>query len=33
MTELIQSMIEPLRWLANSDFKPAWNPGGQPAAN
>jgi aminopeptidase YwaD len=33
MTELIQSMIEPLRWLANSDFKPAWNPGGQPAGN
>jgi aminopeptidase YwaD len=30
MTELIQSMVEPLRWLVNSDFKPAWNPGGQP---
>jgi aminopeptidase YwaD len=33
MTQLIQSMIEPLRWLANSDFKPAWNPGGQPHGN
>jgi len=25
LTELIQSMIEPLRWLGNSDFKPAGN--------
>jgi len=33
MTELIQSMVEPLRWLVNSDFTPAWNPGGQPAGN
>jgi len=30
MTNAIQSMIEPVRWLANSGFKPAWNPGGQP---
>ena len=30
MTQLIQSMIEPLRWLANSDFRPEWNPGGKP---
>ncbi len=30
MTQLIQSMIEPLRWLANSDFRPQWNPGGKP---
>ncbi len=33
MTQLIQSMIEPLRWLVNSDFKPAWNPGGAPTGN
>ena len=30
MTTAIQSLIDPLRWLADSDFKPAWNPGGQP---
>ena len=30
MTKAIQSLIEPLRWLATSDFKPSWNPGGQP---
>ncbi len=30
MTAAIQSLIEPLRWLAASDFKPAWNPGGKP---
>jgi hypothetical protein len=30
MTAAIQSLVEPVRWLANSDFKPAWNPGGQP---
>jgi Zn-dependent M28 family amino/carboxypeptidase len=30
MTAAIQSLVEPMRWLANSDFKPAWNPGGQP---
>lgn len=32
MTTAIQSLIEPVRWLANSDFKPAWNAGGQPKA-
>ena len=26
----IASMIAPLTWLANSDFKPQWKPGGQP---
>jgi aminopeptidase YwaD len=31
MTRAIQSLIEPVRWLANSDFRPAWNPGGAPA--
>ncbi|MEO7041570.1 MAG: M28 family peptidase, partial [Gemmatimonadaceae bacterium] len=30
MTSAIQSMIDPLKWLASSDFKPAWNPGGKP---
>jgi len=30
MTTAIQSLVEPVRWLAGSDFKPTWNPGGQP---
>jgi aminopeptidase YwaD len=30
MTSAIQSLIDPLRWLATSDFKPAWNAGGRP---
>ena len=30
MTAAIQSLVEPMRWLAMSDFKPAWNKGGQP---
>ncbi|QHN02966.1 M28 family peptidase [Granulicella sp. WH15] len=30
MTSAIQSLVEPVRWLATSDFKPSWNPGGQP---
>jgi Zn-dependent M28 family amino/carboxypeptidase len=30
MTEAIQSLVEPVRWLASSDFVPAWNKGGQP---
>lgn len=30
MTAAIQSLVEPLRWLADSDFKPEWNPGGKP---
>ncbi|HEY1578385.1 MAG TPA: M28 family peptidase [Terracidiphilus sp.] len=30
MTRAIQSLIEPLRWLATSDFRPQWNPGGEP---
>ncbi len=33
MTSAIQSLIEPLRWLAASDFRPAWNPKGQPEAH
>ena len=30
MTNAIASMIEPIRWLADSTWKPAWNPGGKP---
>ena len=30
MTAAIQSLVEPVRWLADSDFVPAWNAGGQP---
>ncbi len=30
MTAAIQSLIEPVRWLAMSDFKPEWNAGGKP---
>jgi aminopeptidase YwaD len=33
MTNAIQSMVGPIRWLANTRFKPAWNPGGQPRAH
>jgi Zn-dependent M28 family amino/carboxypeptidase len=31
MTNAISSMINPVRWLANSTWKPQWNPGGRPA--
>jgi len=31
MTAAIQSLVEPVRWLAMSDFKPEWNPGGKPS--
>jgi len=30
MDEAIGSLVGPVNWLVNSDFKPAWNPGGQP---
>ena len=30
MTAAIQSLVEPMRWLADSSFKPEWNEGGQP---
>ena len=30
LTDAIRSMLEPIRWLANSDFKPAWLPGKKP---
>jgi Zn-dependent M28 family amino/carboxypeptidase len=26
----ISSMLEPIRWLADTDWKPDWNPGGRP---
>ncbi len=31
MTAAIQSLVEPVRWLASSDFVPQWNPGGKPS--
>ena len=30
MTAAIQSLIEPARWLANSDYVPQWKPGQKP---
>ncbi|OYY68339.1 MAG: peptidase M28 [Sphingomonas sp. 28-63-12] len=30
MTRAIQSLVEPARWLANSDYVPSWKPGGKP---
>ena len=30
MTAAIQSLVEPMRWLAGSDFRPEWNVGGRP---
>jgi hypothetical protein len=30
MTDAIRSMLEPIRWLANASFKPAWLPGQRP---
>ena len=30
MTNAIASMLEPIRWLADSNFRPQWNPGGDP---
>src|SRR5882672_10974250 len=30
MTEAIESMVEPVRWLVNTDFKPQWNKDGKP---
>ncbi len=31
MTSAIQSLVDPIRWLANSDVKPAWVAGGRPS--
>jgi hypothetical protein len=30
MSRAIQSLVAPIRWLANSEFTPAWRPGMQP---
>ena len=30
MTTAIRSMLEPIRWLANSEFVPQWLPGKKP---
>lgn len=30
MTAAIKSMVQPIRWLINSDFKPAWTATGRP---
>ncbi len=30
MTDSIRSMLEPIRWLANSSFRPGWMPGKKP---
>jgi Zn-dependent M28 family amino/carboxypeptidase len=30
MTRSINSLVKPIRWLANSDFRPAWLPGQAP---
>jgi len=30
MTNAITSMMEPIRWLANTDWKPRWNANGKP---
>jgi hypothetical protein len=30
MTNAIASMVNPVRWLADSTWKPQWNPGGRP---
>jgi Peptidase family M28 len=33
MTNAIASMVNPIRWLADSNWKPEWNPGRKPDAN
>jgi Zn-dependent M28 family amino/carboxypeptidase len=30
LASAIEWMISPIQWLANTDWKPAWNPGGKP---
>ncbi len=30
MDDAIGSLLEPIKWLVNSNFKPQWNKGGQP---
>jgi hypothetical protein len=31
MTNAIASMVNPIRWLADTSWKPRWNPGGRPS--
>lgn len=31
MTRAVQSLIGPARWLADTDFRPDWTPGGKPS--
>jgi aminopeptidase YwaD len=33
MTSAIRSLVAPAEWLANSDFVPAWKPGGRPTSD
>ncbi len=33
MTAAVASMIEPIRWLDSTTWKPAWSPGGRPTAD
>jgi Zn-dependent M28 family amino/carboxypeptidase len=33
MTNAIRSLVDPVEWLANGDFVPAWKPGGKPVAD
>jgi hypothetical protein len=30
MTQAIASMVTPIRWLSDTNWKPTWNPGGKP---
>jgi Zn-dependent M28 family amino/carboxypeptidase len=30
LVRAVTSMVEPIRWLANTDWRPSWNPGGRP---
>ena len=30
MTHAINSMVDPVKWLVNTDFKPTWNEGKKP---
>ncbi len=32
MTNAVSSMVEPIRWLDSTKWKPTWNPGGRPTA-
>jgi len=32
MTNAVASMVEPIRWLAATTWRPTWNPGGRPSA-